>query len=65
MNRNELIKKVEKELGFKVVGLEYYPQYRNCETKCWDIKVSYQSQEYKLEANTINELLEVIVEELM
>lgn len=65
MNRNQLINKIEKTLGFKVVELRYFSQYRNCETPCWDIELDFQGEKYQVEANTITELYENIIEELM
>lgn len=66
MDRKALIKKVEQEFGLTVVELRYFPQYRNVETKCWDIEISFEGQVYDLiEADTLPELLAEIEYQLM
>lgn len=64
-SKNQLIKIVTEKLGFEVVEVRYFPQYRNTMFQCWDIELVYQGTEYLIEGNTVQELLDNILEELM
>lgn len=51
--------KALKDKGIELVSSDYFPQYRLCDTKCWDATVKVNEVEHSIEADTINELFEV------
>lgn len=64
-SKAQLVNAVETKLGFKVVETRYFPQYRNTTMPCWDIEVEYAGTVYFVEGDTVQELYDNIIEELL
>ncbi|AUR88757.1 hypothetical protein NVP2117O_79 [Vibrio phage 2.117.O._10N.261.45.E9] len=63
-SKAQLTKAIEKQ-GFKFEDAMYYPEYRNTPTLCWSVWVSCNGTEYMIEGDTVNEVYENLLEELM
>lgn len=61
-----LLAKALTKIGFELTDANYYPNYRNCSNvDCWTVRVECNGTEYVIEGDTVQEVYDNVLTELM